>query len=174
MKFDFNRVFSLLTWIIAATFFMVVAGCQRSQTSSPQADSGKQDVANRSGPTSSDMMQPEELAKALQSGDGTKVLILHVGFRVLYSQAHIPGSEFVGPGASPEGLQLLRKKVESLPRTQPIVVYCGCCPWNDCPNMNPVYAELRILGFKDVKLLYIANNFGKDWVDRGYPVEKGI
>jgi thiosulfate/3-mercaptopyruvate sulfurtransferase len=174
MKIDFNRVFNLLIWIIVATFLMVVAGCRQSQTSSPQADSGTHDVADRSAPNSSDMMQPQELVKTLQSSDGTKILILHVGFRVLYSQAHIPGSEFVGPGASPEGLQLLRKKVESLPRTQPIVVYCGCCPWNDCPNMTPVYAELRILGFKDVKMLHIADNFGKDWVDRGYPIEKEI
>jgi len=32
---------------------------------------------------------------------------------------------------------------------------------------------LRALGFTNVKSLYIANNFGADWVEKGYPVAKG-
>jgi hypothetical protein len=31
----------------------------------------------------------------------------------------------------------------------------------------------RSLGFKNVKLLYIAHNFGEDWVGKNYPVDKG-
>jgi hypothetical protein len=27
------------------------------------------------------------------------------------------------------------------------------------------------MGFTNVKVLYLANNFGADWVDKGYPVE---
>jgi hypothetical protein len=29
------------------------------------------------------------------------------------------------------------------------------------------------MGFTNIKVLYIANNFGADWVDKGYPVAKG-
>jgi hypothetical protein len=29
------------------------------------------------------------------------------------------------------------------------------------------------MGFTNVKVLYIANNFGADWVEKGYPVAKG-
>ena len=29
------------------------------------------------------------------------------------------------------------------------------------------------MGFTNVKVLYLANNFGADWVDKGYPVAKG-
>jgi hypothetical protein len=29
------------------------------------------------------------------------------------------------------------------------------------------------MGFTNVKVLYLADNFGADWVDRGYPVERG-
>jgi hypothetical protein len=29
------------------------------------------------------------------------------------------------------------------------------------------------MGFTNVKVLYIANNFGTDWVSNGYPVAKG-
>ena len=30
------------------------------------------------------------------------------------------------------------------------------------------------MGFRNVRVLYIANNFGVDWLDKGYPVSKGI
>jgi hypothetical protein len=29
------------------------------------------------------------------------------------------------------------------------------------------------MGFTNVKALYLANNFGADWADKGYPVEPG-
>jgi hypothetical protein len=29
------------------------------------------------------------------------------------------------------------------------------------------------MGFANVKVLYLANNFGADWADKGYPVEQG-
>jgi hypothetical protein len=35
------------------------------------------------------------------------------------------------------------------------------------------YNELRKTGFSNVKVLYIADNFGTDWVDKGYPTIKG-
>jgi len=54
-----------------------------------------------------------------------------------------------------------------------IVLYCGCCPWNHCPNVKPAYDALQAMGFRNLKVLYIANNFGADWVDKGYPTAKG-
>jgi rhodanese-related sulfurtransferase len=120
-----------------------------------------------------DLVQPAELAASLKSTSTPKPLLLHVGFRVLYTQAHIPGSEFVGPASDEAGLKLLRNRVAKLPRDTAIVIYCGCCPWGDCPNMAAAYDALRALGFKQVKALYIADNFGTDWIDKGYPVAKG-
>ena len=119
------------------------------------------------------LIQPEELVKVLQSGKGEKPLLLQVGSHVLFSQAHIPGSEYAGAASTESGLQQLRKRVESLPRTKSIVIYCGCCPWSHCPNVKPADAALQAMGFSKVKILYIANNFGADWVDKGYPVAKG-
>jgi hypothetical protein len=92
---------------------------------------------------------------------------------VLFSQAHIAGSEYVGSASTESGLQQLRKRVESLPRTKFVVIYCGCCPWSHCPNVKPADDALQAMGFTNVKVLYIANNFGADWVDKGYPVAKG-
>jgi len=123
--------------------------------------------------SSSRLINPGELVQLLQSAKAEKPLILQVGSRVLYEQAHIPGSEYQGPASDPTGLQRLRARVESLPRSKSIVLYCGCCPWNHCPNAKPADEALHAMGFANVKVLYIANNFGVDWVDKGYPVAKG-
>ena len=120
-----------------------------------------------------DLIQPADLAANLKSASAPKALILHVGFRTLYSQAHIPGSEFAGPASDDAGLQALRSRVAKLAKDSAIVIYCGCCPWDHCPNMAAAYDALRALGFTRVKALYIADNFGTDWVDKGYPVTKG-
>lgn len=119
------------------------------------------------------LVNPDELVKILQSAKSEKPLMIQVGSHVLYSQAHIPGSEYIGPASGDNGLQSLRKRVESLPRNKFIVLYCGCCPWSHCPNIQPADDALHALGFTNVKVLYIANNFGADWVEKGYPVAKG-
>ena len=118
------------------------------------------------------LITPDELARSLQSAK-QKPLVLQVGPRTLYAQAHIPGAEFMGAGSSDAGQQKLRERVKSLPHNTAIVIYCGCCPWGNCPNMHPAYQLLHSLGFTNVKALYIADNFGTDWVSKGYPVAKG-
>jgi thiosulfate/3-mercaptopyruvate sulfurtransferase len=118
-------------------------------------------------------ISPEQLLKLLQGSAKEKPLMIQVGSHVLYAQAHIPGSEYIGPASSEAGIQQLRKRVDSLPRTKSIVLYCGCCPWSHCPNVKPADNALQSMGFSNVKVLYISNNFGTDWVDKGYPTAKG-
>ena len=118
------------------------------------------------------LINPDELVKVLQS-KAEKPLMIQVGSHVLYAQAHIPLSEYIGPASSESGLQQLRTRVQPLPRNKLIVIYCGCCPWNHCPNVKPADDALRAMGFTNVKALYIADNFGADWVNKGYPVAKG-
>jgi hypothetical protein len=123
-------------------------------------------------PGSAVLISPEELAKILQSPGAQKPLILSIGPRLLYAQAHIAGAEFIGPTADPEALQRLRDRIRDLPRNTFLVLYCGCCPWSRCPNVEPAYRELRRLGFTKAKVLYIADNLGTDWVYKGYPTAK--
>ena len=118
------------------------------------------------------LINPEDLVKILQSGK-EKPLMLQVGSHTLFAQAHIPGSEYVGAASRGDGLQQLRKRVQPLPRSRFIVLYCGCCPWSHCPNVKPADDALQAMGFTNVKVLYMANNFGTDWVDKGYPTAKG-
>ena len=115
----------------------------------------------------------EELARMLSAANGKMPLLFQVGSHMLYQQAHIPGSEYIGSGSTPQGVQALAKRVGTLPKNTAIVLYCGCCPWSHCPNVNPAYDALERLRFTNVRVLYLANNFGADWVDKGYPTAKG-
>jgi 3-mercaptopyruvate sulfurtransferase SseA len=119
------------------------------------------------------LIQPQKLNVLLQASKADSPLVLQVGSRLLYQEAHIPGSEYVGPGGQPAGLEALRKRTATLAKDKFIVLYCGCCPWERCPNVARAYTQMREMGFTNVKVLYIANNFGADWVARGYRVEKG-
>ncbi len=118
------------------------------------------------------LIHPKELAAALTGPVAQRPAVLHVGFRVLYRSGHIVGSRYIGPASTPEGLQALRAAVLKLPRTKPVVLYCGCCPWTDCPNMRPAYSALESTG-RTVRILYIAKNMQKDWIDAGLPTVSG-
>jgi rhodanese-related sulfurtransferase len=133
---------------------------------------GLQVVGQASSIPSSRLINPKELASLLQSGK-EKPLVLQIGSHMLFLQAHIPGSEYVGAASSDTGLQQLRKHVESLPRNKMIILYCGCCPWDHCPNVKPADDAMQSLGFTNVRVLYISTNLGTDWVDKGYPTAKG-
>lgn len=113
------------------------------------------------------LLQPAELAALLRTS--SKPLILQVGSHQLFNEAHIPNSQYAGPGSSEAGLASLESRLKPLPRTQPIVLYCGCCPWTKCPNIRAAYANAVKLGFTQVKALYIPQDYGTDWVDKGYP-----
>ena len=124
---------------------------------------------------STDLIQPAALAAILRGGAAPQPVILQVGFRTLYDQAHIPTAEYAGPAGDGQGMKRLRGRTAKLklPQDADIVVYCGCCPWDHCPNVADAYFALHELGFTHVRVLYIPNNFGDDWVEKGYPVTKG-
>jgi hypothetical protein len=75
--------------------------------------------------------------------------------------------------SKPEGLAALKKALHGIPRQQPVVLYCGCCPWTDCPNVRPAYRVAREMGFKNVRALYIAKNLQYDWIDKGLAISQG-
>jgi thiosulfate/3-mercaptopyruvate sulfurtransferase len=115
------------------------------------------------------LIEPADLARDMKDPAKQAPVILHVGFRKLYAQAHIKGSDYAGAGGDEDGLKSLSERVEKIPKDASIVIYCGCCPWSHCPNVAAAFAKLRDMGFTQVKVLHIAENFGTDWVDKGYP-----
>lgn len=117
------------------------------------------------------LVQPADLATGLKN-DVKAPLIIHVGFNVLYRASRIPGAIYAGPASQPDGIAELKKAVAGQPKDRAIVLYCGCCPWDKCPNIRPALAALREMGFQNVKALEIPQNFKTDWMDKGYPTEK--
>ncbi len=124
-------------------------------------------------PTSPQVIQPEELAQAMKATGTKKPVVLYVGPKAFYAQAHIPGAEFIGPVGKPEGMDKLRARAASLPKDGVVVIYCGCCPWDHCPNIRPAFAELKKSGFTSLRVLYLPTSFGADWKDKGLPVASG-
>jgi thiosulfate/3-mercaptopyruvate sulfurtransferase len=152
-----KRTFSKLALVLVALMSLFVSQALGQATAIP----------------ASRQISPEDLLKMLQHPGKEKPLLIQVGSHVLYQQAHIPGSEYIGPASSEAGVQQLRKRVAPLPRASLIVLYCGCCPWGNCPNVKPADDALQAMGFTNVKVLYTSDNFGANWVDKGYPVAKG-
>ncbi len=120
---------------------------------------------------SSELIKPEELVKVISGKTKNKPLVLQVGFEVLYGGGHIRNSIYAGPAFTPDGIAALKEAVKNIPKNKPIVLYCGCCPWNECPNVYPAFETMAKLGFKNVKVLYIPSSFRDDWMKRGYPTE---
>jgi len=151
---------------LALTLLLIVPFRGYAQFAAPSSDSAFSIPKTQ-------LIQADELSRLLQVQGGTKPLVLQVGSHLLFAEAHIVGSEYAGPGSQPAGLKLLQDRVSPLPRSTFIVLYCGCCPWERCPNLGPAFKLVHDLGFVNVKALYLADNFGTGWADKGYPVARG-
>ncbi len=124
--------------------------------------------------TAAQLVQPADLVKELSAKNEAAPTVLYVGFRTLFEGGHIPGASFHGTASTEAGLADLKKWAASLPRKTNLVIYCGCCPFDRCPNIRPAFAALRDMGFTRLRLLVLPKNFATDWVEKGYPMEKGL
>ena len=116
------------------------------------------------------LIQPKELVPQLASKTAAPA-VFHTGPNVLYRSKHIPGSIYAGPGSTSAGLEMLKAEAGKLPRDREIVIYCGCCPWDRCPNIKPAMEMLQSMGFGKVKALYLPVGFKADWIDLSYPIK---
>lgn len=120
-----------------------------------------------------DTISIDELARQIADSSVVRPALLHIGFAPLYRSGHIPGSQYVGAGNTAEGISGLKQALAALPAGQPVVLYCGCCPWQDCPNVQPAFQAARETGRTGVRVLYVTGNLERDWIDRGLPAAKG-
>lgn len=124
--------------------------------------------------TPAQIVQPAELVKEISGTPrSSRPIVVCVGFHTLYEGAHVPGAVFHGSAMSEPGLDDLKNWAKNLPLSANIVVYCGCCPLEHCPNLRPGFTALRDMGFTHLRVLNLPNSFAADWVEKGYPVEKG-
>jgi thiosulfate/3-mercaptopyruvate sulfurtransferase len=123
--------------------------------------------------TASQTVQPADLVKELADAKSAeKLTIVCVAPRAMYIGGHINGALYHGPAGSADGVADLKKWAEGQAHSANIVIYCGCCPLERCPNVRPAFSALRDMGFTHVRVLLIPTNFYTDWVKPGYPYEK--
>ena len=123
--------------------------------------------------TTADLIMASQLNDRLSAVKSGRIVLLQVGFHTMYKMGHIPGSQYAGAASKADGLAALKKLVAKLPHSQQIVIYCGCCPWDDCPNIRPAFRALKEMGFSNLKVLDIPERLGTDWTAKGFPIVKG-
>jgi len=119
-------------------------------------------------------VQAADLAQEIKDKKTTAPTIVYVGFRTLFAGGHVPGATFRGTASTEQGLSELKKWADALPRTSSLVIYCGCCPFEKCPNIRPAFTALNGMGFKKLRVLVLPTNFATDWAGKGYRLEKGM
>jgi thiosulfate/3-mercaptopyruvate sulfurtransferase len=124
--------------------------------------------------SSAQTVQPADLAKEISApAHPNEPVVVCVGFRPLYQGAHIPHALFHGAASTDQGIAELKSWAQSVPKSSNVVLYCGCCPLAHCPNLRPAFTAMRDLGFTNLRVLILPNDFNTDWIEKGYPVEKG-
>ena len=116
--------------------------------------------------TRKQLIKPSQLEDAANSKTEVPVII-SVG-----PGAVIPNSIDAGMCSSEEGLNKLKTELNSISKDQKIVIYCGCCPFEKCPNVRPAIDLLKQMNFTNYFLLDLPHNIKIDWIDQGFPVVK--
>jgi thiosulfate/3-mercaptopyruvate sulfurtransferase len=116
--------------------------------------------------TPDQLMNPSELSTILK--DNKQVPVIYC----IGPGAIIPHSKDVGMVKEAENIKLFKEQLAKLPKDTQIVIYCGCCPYEHCPNVRPAIQLLKEMKFTNFKLLDLPNNIKTDWINKGYPVEK--
>jgi thiosulfate/3-mercaptopyruvate sulfurtransferase len=117
--------------------------------------------------TQSQLMEPSDLASTLNDTTKKQPIILDIGFF-----GGIKNSVRIGPVRDNVKLEQLREVLSKYNKDADIVIYCGCCPFKDCPNIRPAFNLLKELKFNNYKLLDLPHNLKTDWADKGYPMSK--
>jgi hypothetical protein len=125
--------------LFAIAIVVMVARQTEAEPPAAGSDTGVEALApaNTVTPTAAQLIEPADLARLLSDTSSRRPEVLHVGFPILFRSGHITGSRHIGPASTPEGLQALKQALRGIPQRRSIVLYCGCCPWVDCPNVRP-------------------------------------
>jgi thiosulfate/3-mercaptopyruvate sulfurtransferase len=139
-----------------------------------QSNSAAQEKAADPWPSSQVLQATDFVRELAGAKNANSPTIIYVGFRTLFEGGHIPDASFHGTASKEEGLAELKKSLATLPRSVNLVIYCGCCPFDRCPNIRPAYEALHELGFTHIRVLVLPTSFAADWVEKGYPMQKGL
>lgn len=113
-----------------------------------------------------ELIEPAALANMIKDAKAQKPVIYNIG-----PLAGIKGSIAIDPTRDPANMGKLRKALATVPKDKMVIIYCGCCPFRNCPNIRPAFALLKELGYTNPRLLNLSQNLKVDWTDYGYPMD---
>lgn len=111
------------------------------------------------------LLSPASLSAVINNSSAEKPLIIDIG-----PAGSIKGSVKTGAVNKKENLKKLKDLLLKENKDREIVIYCGCCPYEKCPNIRPAFSLLNSLKFTNHKLLDLPKNLKVDWIDHGYPM----
>lgn len=111
------------------------------------------------------LMEPSALASVIRNPKAKKPLIFNIGV-----VQDIKGAKNMGAASEKKNLVLFTNALKKLPKSSTVVVYCGCCPFDKCPNIRPAIKALKEGGFINARLLNLPANIKTDWISKGYPM----
>lgn len=113
------------------------------------------------------LLATQDLAIKIKMNAKDLPLIFNVG-----PMENIKGAKAVGPGNAVTFGHKMQTELSMESKAKPIVIYCGCCSYVNCPNIKPAYDALIAQGFKNTKVLELPESLKKDWQEKGFPMEK--
>jgi hypothetical protein len=113
--------------------------------------------------TANELLQPGILAQMINTNK--KITIYNIGV-----VQDIKGAINVGAASKKESLQKFSQALKIASKDEMIVVYCGCCPFDKCPNIRPAFQLLKAQKFSRPYLLNLSTNLKTDWIGKGYPL----
>lgn len=116
--------------------------------------------------TSKDLTAPSDLAATLKSNKNVPIMF-SIG-----PGAIIPNSIDIGMVKDEKNMDKFREQISKLPKTANILIYCGCCPYEHCPDVRPAIALLKNMKFTNYHLLDLPQNIKTDWIAKGYPTKE--
>jgi len=137
---------------LLAFIFTNITGLLQAQTGEPWS--------------SKDLMEPDALASILANAKAQKPVIFNIG-----PLANIKGAVSIGSTSNKANLDKLSKALQNVPKDNMVVIYCGCCPFRNCPNIRPAFNLLKAQGYKNVRLLNLKQNLKVDWTNYGFPMD---
>lgn len=112
------------------------------------------------------LLSPKELAEKITNHQSENLIVISIG-----PDALIKESIDIGPTKDKDNLKKLEDYLGNLDKDKEVVIYCGCCPFANCPNIRPAFETLKEMGFKNGKLLNLSTNIKVDWIDKDYPLK---
>ena len=132
-------------------FFLIIISCKNSSAQNPENWTSKQ------------LTEPSALVATLKENKEVPV-IFSVG-----PGAIIPNSIDIGMVKDEKNLAKFQEQISKLPKSTNILIYCGCCPFEHCPDVRPAIALLQRMKFINYHLLNLPHNIKTDWIAKGYP-----